>query len=103
METEWDWVRGDVGAEIGLDELQRGGRGRIRSLQEGHRAAERLCALGFLPGREVRLLGVAPLGDPLAVELGGRSFGIRRSEARCLRLEPVLSPAAAGGRADVPG
>lgn len=88
----------NAGRGIRLDELQRGGRGRIHALDEDHQAAERLGALGFLPGREVRLVRVAPLGDPLGVELGGRSFGIRRSEARCLWLEPTgVRPAEAGG------
>jgi ferrous iron transport protein A len=41
----------------------------------------RLLELGFLPGVEVRVLGVAPMGDPLDIEVRGCRFSLRRAEA----------------------
>ena len=51
----------------------------------------RLLELGFLPGVEVRVLGVAPMGDPLDVAVGGCRFSIRRAEAEAIGVvgEPV--------------
>ena len=48
----------------------------------GERAfRRRLLELGFLPGVPVQVLGAAPLGDPLDVELRGCRFSLRRAEA----------------------
>jgi ferrous iron transport protein A len=41
----------------------------------------RLLEMGLTPGVEVRVLGMAPLGDPLELELRGYRLSIRRSEA----------------------
>ena len=50
--------------------------------------AQRLLAMGFLPGAVVRVVQIAPLGDPLTVDLDGWRVSLRRSEAR--RLEVAL-------------
>lgn len=49
----------------------------------------RLLELGFLPGVEVRLLGVAPMGDPLDIEVRGCRFSLRRAEADVIDVLPV--------------
>jgi Fe2+ transport system protein FeoA len=41
----------------------------------------RLLELGLVPGTEVAVVNVAPLGDPLEVELRDGRMSIRRSEA----------------------
>ncbi|MBT9584656.1 ferrous iron transport protein A [bacterium] len=41
----------------------------------------RLLSLGVSPGSEVRVVRVAPLGDPIQVEIGRLQLAIRRSEA----------------------
>jgi ferrous iron transport protein A len=41
----------------------------------------RLLEMGITPGVEVRLVGVAPLGDPVELELRGYRLSVRRSEA----------------------
>ena len=46
--------------------------------------AQRLMAMGFLPGARVRIVQVAPFGDPITVELDGWRVSIRLSEAACL-------------------
>ncbi|HYF01371.1 MAG TPA: ferrous iron transport protein A [Planctomycetota bacterium] len=50
--------------------------------------AQRLLAMGFLPGAAVRVVQVAPLGDPLTVDLEGWRVSLRRSEARRLEVAP---------------
>ncbi len=49
--------------------------------------AQRLMAMGFLPGARVRIVQVAPFGDPITVELDGWRISIRLSEAACLDVK----------------
>ena len=48
--------------------------------------AQRLLAMGFLPGAGVRVVGSAPFGDPITVELDGWRVSLRRAEAAALRV-----------------
>lgn len=41
----------------------------------------RLMELGFVPGTQVILRNVAPMGDPLEMEVRGCRISIRRAEA----------------------
>ena len=50
--------------------------------------AQRLMALGFLPGARVTIVQVAPFGDPITVELDGWRVSLRRAEAASLAVEP---------------
>jgi len=50
--------------------------------------AQRLLAMGFLPGTPVEIVHVAPFGDPITVELDGWRVSLRLSEAAALRVEP---------------
>lgn len=43
--------------------------------------AERLLEMGLTPGVRVRVVGTAPLGCPLELEVRGYRLSIRRSEA----------------------
>ena len=44
-------------------------------------ASVRLLEMGLTPGTEVALIGRAPLGDPLELELRGYRLSLRRLEA----------------------
>jgi ferrous iron transport protein A len=49
---------------------------------EGPRAfRRRLLEMGLVPGTVVKVVNVAPLGDPLRIEVRGGQWSIRRSEA----------------------
>jgi ferrous iron transport protein A len=43
--------------------------------------------MGLTPGVEVRLVGVAPLGDPLELELRGYRLSVRKNEASRVQIE----------------
>jgi Fe2+ transport system protein FeoA len=43
--------------------------------------------MGLTPGTRVRLLGTAPLGDPLELELRGYRLSVRKSEAARVELQ----------------
>jgi Fe2+ transport system protein FeoA len=50
--------------------------------------------MGLLPGEEVEVLGVAPLGDPMAIRVGGTRLALRRRDAARVALiaaQPAVS------------
>lgn len=49
----------------------------------------RLAALGFLPGRRIRISHVAPLGDPISLEMDGQEISLRRAEAQLIRVREL--------------
>ena len=54
----------------------------------GERAfRRRLMELGLVPGTRVTLRKVAPLGDPLELEVRGGRISIRRRDAASVELE----------------
>ena len=57
---------------------------------EGARAfRRRLLEMGLVPGTSVRIVTVAPLGDPLRIEVRGGEWSIRRTEAAQIRVVPL--------------
>jgi ferrous iron transport protein A len=66
----------------------------IRGVSGRGALAQRLLAMGFLPGTAVRVVQVAPFGDPLTVELDGWRVSLRRAEAAALEVGPVAAPGA---------
>lgn len=41
----------------------------------------RLLEMGLVPGTELRIVTIAPLGDPLRIAVRGGEWSIRRAEA----------------------
>jgi ferrous iron transport protein A len=62
---------------------------RITAVRHDGPVTSRLMALGCLPGAMVQVLRVAPLGDPIMVQLGGCRLSLRRDEAAALAVEPA--------------
>jgi Fe2+ transport system protein FeoA len=44
--------------------------------------------MGLTPGVEVTLLGTAPLGDPLEIEVRGYRLSVRKREAERVLIAP---------------
>jgi ferrous iron transport protein A len=56
---------------------------------DGTRAfRRRLLEMGLVPGTPVRIVTVAPLGDPLRIEVRGGQWSIRRAEAAQIQVRP---------------
>lgn len=73
-----------------ISELSLGQRAKIVSIQGGQSAyRQKIIAMGLLPGTEVRLTRIAPLGDPVEIEVRGVALSLRKSEANILTLEGV--------------
>jgi Fe2+ transport system protein FeoA len=46
----------------------------------------RLLEMGLIPGTEVKVINVAPFGDPLEIEVRQSRLSIRRHEARLIEV-----------------
>jgi ferrous iron transport protein A len=66
---------------VSLDDVSVGSTVRVRDVAGGDAVAMRLLEMGVTPGVEIRLVGKAPFGDPLELELRGYRLSIRRQEA----------------------
>lgn len=49
----------------------------------------KLLEMGCTPGEEVRLEKVAPLGDPIAINIAGYVLSLRKAEAATVRIRRV--------------
>ena len=75
-----------------LDRLKPDRPGEVVSVAGQGSLAQRLMAMGFLPGAGVRVVHVAPFGDPITVELDGWRVSLRLAEAASLTVQPSAEP-----------
>lgn len=66
-----------------------GGRATVLRIDGVDEVSLRLLEMGLTPGAEVAVVGVAPLGDPLELELRGYRLSVRRSEAAKVLVDPA--------------
>jgi ferrous iron transport protein A len=64
-----------------LNQLAVGGKARVTSIVGADEVSTRLLEMGLTPGAVLTILGTAPLGDPIELELRGYRLSIRKSEA----------------------
>jgi Fe2+ transport system protein FeoA len=72
-----------------LAEIPLGSAARITSVEGPRAFRRRLLEMGLVPGIEVRVVTIAPLGDPLRIEVRGGQWSIRRDEAAQIAVEPL--------------
>lgn len=73
-----------------IADLKRGDKGIIQEFDTDILPIK-LLELGCLPGNEVELLQVAPLRDPLYINVSGTHIAIRREMAKKIELELLSS------------
>ncbi|MBI2026543.1 MAG: FeoA domain-containing protein [Deltaproteobacteria bacterium] len=66
---------------ITLDTLKPGQSAKIESIQGEGSIKKRLMEMGVLPGTVLKLLKIAPLGDPLEIQVRDYLISIRKHEA----------------------
>jgi Fe2+ transport system protein FeoA len=73
-----------------LKDMHPGEKGLVLSFNGGEpEYRKRLLALGVLPKTEFRVLRVAPLGDPVEIEVRGSQISVRKEEIKILNVEPL--------------
>ena len=65
--------------------MKKGESATIESLSENELAI-RIMELGCLPGERITVKRIAPLGDPIVIEVAGYELGLRKSEARIIQI-----------------
>ena len=63
-----------------LSEMKPGRRAVIKSF-ESPEIELKLMEMGCLPGEEVVIEQIAPLGDPISIRVAGYSLSLRKNEA----------------------
>jgi len=53
--------------------------------------AMRMMEMGIIDGETLKVVGLAPMGDPMELEIRGYRLSLRRSEARRITVN-LLSP-----------
>ena len=72
-----------------LADVALGSTATIISVDGSRAFRRRLLEMGLVPGVEVRVVTIAPLGDPLRIEIRGGQWSIRRAEAAQIQVEAV--------------
>jgi ferrous iron transport protein A len=66
---------------VNLARMKVGQSAKVASIEGDDAISVRLLEMGLTPGVEIQLLGTAPLGDPLEIELRGYRLTVRKTEA----------------------
>jgi ferrous iron transport protein A len=69
-----------------LSELEPGESGIIKEFEEDE-IFLKLMEMGFIPGETVLVEQVAPLGDPIAIQVAGYAVSLRVNEASKIVVE----------------
>jgi Fe2+ transport system protein FeoA len=72
---------------VTLRETPIGRSARVLSIGGERAFRRRLLELGLVPGTEVEVLRVAPLGDPIELIARGCYLSIRKADADCVHVE----------------
>ena len=73
---------------VSLAELRRGVVATVESVGGERPFRRRLMEMGLVPGTQVSVVNVAPLGDPMEIELRHGRMSIRRHEASLVSVRP---------------
>lgn len=68
-------------------ELKKGESAKIKNVSYNE-LQNKLIEMGCFEGNEIKLLYVAPLGDPIAYDINGYILGLRKEEARLIQVMP---------------
>lgn len=69
-----------------LTELPVGRDARVIAVNGSGRITRRLMEMGIIPGVGVKIVKMAPFGDPIEVRVRGYSLAMRRNEANAIEV-----------------
>jgi len=64
-------------------------KARITAITANGEISRRLRDMGLVPGTEVKVIGRAPLKDPVALRLRDFTLTLRNNEADCIIIEKL--------------
>lgn len=71
-----------------LSELEQGQRGIIHSFEKDD-IYLKLMEMGCVPGEEVIVETIAPLGDPISIKVSGYLLSMRKEEAAAIWVNTI--------------
>ena len=72
-----------------LNELKIGEKAVIKKIKGNSVLKKKLLVMGAVPGTQVKIENVAPLGDPVDVALKGFHLSLRKEEAQHIDVEVI--------------
>ena len=73
-----------------INDLQIGQQGIISTVGGEGALRLRFLDMGLIPGTSVLLQKVAPMGDPIQIQVRGYELTIRRGDAKMIALQEVV-------------
>ena len=70
-----------------LAEIPLGKAAVVRGVAGAPAFRRRLLEMGLVPGTRLRVVTIAPLGDPLRIAIRGGEWSIRKAEAAQIEVE----------------
>lgn len=74
---------------MNLNELKPGQEGVVVSIGEKGPVRRRIMDMGVTPGAAVKVIKVAPLGDPIEVNIRGYELSLRKDEAKQIVIKQL--------------
>lgn len=59
----------------------------IKNIKQNNTTLNRLMEMGIIPGEKIKIIQVAPLGDPMEILIMGYKLCIRKKEASFIEVE----------------
>ncbi|MEE9212213.1 MAG: FeoA domain-containing protein [Phycisphaeraceae bacterium] len=78
----------EVRKKLTVNDLMPGQAGRVVSMDGQDTHAQRMLAMGLLPGTRVEMVREAPLCDPITLRMAGCEVSVRRCDAAMLTIDP---------------
>ncbi len=70
-----------------LDQLKPGDKGKVVKVSGSGAVHRRILDMGVVPGSEIEVERVAPLGDPVEFKLLGYHLSLRKEESQNIHVE----------------
>lgn len=75
-----------------LSDLRPGERGTITRIGNKGVFRRRIMDMGVVPGAEIEMVRVAPLGDPVEFRIKGYNLSLRKGDAKEIEVESTMLP-----------
>ncbi len=76
-----------------LQELEIGKSASILSVGGEGALRQHFLDMGLIPGAEVTMVKLAPMGDPMQLKIHGYELTIRIADAKKIQIKPIDTPA----------
>ncbi|MFA6018764.1 MAG: FeoA family protein [Rhodospirillales bacterium] len=75
---------------MSISTMSPGEKAKVVGFKKGQKDyRQKLLSMGLVPGTELSLTRVAPLGDPVEISIRGYAMSLRKAEADMLKVERI--------------